>query len=286
MKVAFLGLGVMGYPMAGHLANSGHQVTVFNRTQSKADKWCQQYQGTSAPTPKQSVQDAELVFLCVGNDDDVRAICYGDDGIFAGMKAGAVLADHTTASADLAEELGNYAKQNGFGFLDAPISGGQSGAENGILTIMIGGEAEDFAKAESVMASYGKTMNLMGKHGAGQLTKMVNQIFIVGVVEALAEGLNFAMQEGLDCEKLIATLKGGAAQSWQLENRASTMVKDQFDFGFATDWMIKDLGYCLERSKKNGAPLALVEQIYGYYQDLTAQNHGKLDSSVLIKRLR
>ncbi len=288
MKVTFLGLGVMGYPMAGHMAKSGHDVTVYNRTNSKAVAWCKEYKGRYAETPKQATIGAEAVFICVGNDDDVRSVCYGDEGAFAGIeeKSGTILVDHTTASADLAEELGEYASDNGFGFLDAPVSGGQAGADNGVLTVMIGGDEKDFAIVKPAMQAYSKNMTLMGKNGAGQLTKMTNQIFIAGVVQSLSEGLNFAMNEGLDGEKLINTLKMGAAQSWQLDNRGETMVQDKFDFGFALDWMIKDLSYALERGKKNGSKLVVAELVNEYYQELSAQNHGRLDSSALIKRLR
>ncbi len=295
MKVAFIGLGVMGYPMAGHILKAGHQVTVYNRTQAKAQAWCDEYGNgniaTIADTPKKAAQGAEAIFICVGNDDDVRAICYGDDGVFAGItpdddNAKQIVVDHTTASADLAEELGQYASNNGFGFLDAPVSGGEAGAQNGALTVMVGGQMQDLQQVTPAMQCYSKNITLMGKNGAGQLTKMVNQIFITGMVQSLAEGLNFAMNEGLDCEKLIATLKMGAAQSWQLDNRAETMVQDKFDFGFGLDWMIKDLNYALARGQKNGSTLEVAEIVHGYYQELSAQNYGRMDTSALIKRLR
>ncbi len=301
MRVAFIGLGVMGYPMAGHMAKARHQVIVYNRTSAKAQKWCDEYANntsdnsrdiTSADTPKKAAMGAEAIFICVGNDDDVRAICYGDDGVFAGITPNnngttkPIVVDHTTASADLAEELGRYASKHGFGFLDAPVSGGEAGAQNGVLTVMVGGDISDLQQVTPAMQCYSKNITLMGKHGAGQLTKMVNQIFIAGLVQSLAEGLNFAINEGLDCEKLIGTLKMGAAQSWQLDNRAETMVQDKFDFGFSLDWMIKDLNYALARGQKNGAKLEVAEIVRGYYQELSAQNYGTMDTSALIKRLR
>jgi 3-hydroxyisobutyrate dehydrogenase-like beta-hydroxyacid dehydrogenase len=285
MKLAFIGLGVMGYPMAGHLARAKHDVTVYNRTRAKADKWVREFGGRAAATPREAAQGADIVFSCVGNDHDLRAVALGADGAFAGMKKGAIYADHSTVSANLARELAQAAQAGGFGFLDAPVSGGQAGAEKGILTIMVGGGAAVFATAQPVMAHYGRAVTLMGAAGAGQLTKMVNQITIVGLVQTLAEGLNFATRAGLDAKKVIEVISKGAAQSWQLENRGPTMVDDKFDFGFAVDWMRKDLQICLDEGRRNGALLpvtAVVEQWYGKLQE---KGYGRLDSSSLMKLL-
>jgi len=285
MKLAFIGLGVMGYPMAGHLARAGHDVAVFNRTGAKAGKWVAEYGGRSAPTPRAAAGGAQIVFSCVGNDNDLRQVTLGADGAFAGMQRGAVYADHSTVSANAAQELAATARAAGFGFLDAPVSGGQAGAEKGVLTIMVGGDAEAFATARPVMAHYGRAVTLMGPAGAGQLTKMVNQITVVGLVQALAEGLNFAVRAGLDAKKVIDVISKGAAQSWQLENRGPTMIDDQYDFGFAVDWMRKDLQICLDAARRNGALLpvtALVEQYYGKLQE---KGYGRLDSSSLMKLL-
>ena len=270
-KLAFLGLGVMGYPMAGHLLKKGgHDLTVYNRTAAKAQLWVKEYGGKSAATPREAVEDCDLVMMCVGNDDDVRSVVYGDNGALAGMKKGAILVDHTTASAVVAREIHAKAKEKGAGFIDAPVSGGQAGAVNGQLGIMCGGEQADFDKAKPVIDVYAKLAALIGGPGAGQLTKMVNQICIAGLVQGLAEGLAFAKKSNLDLEKVVAVISKGAAQSWQMENRWKQMNEVKFDgFGFAVDWMRKDLGICIEESKKNGARLpvtALVDQFYAHIQ--------------------
>ncbi len=285
MKVAFIGLGVMGYPMAGHLAAKGHEVTVYNRTRGKAEQWVTQHKGALAATPAEAAQGAAIVFSCVGNDHDLRDVTVGAGGAFDGVARGAIYADHSTVSADVSRELAKAAADKGFAFLDAPVSGGQAGAEKGILTVMVGGDAQAFAKAQPVMACYGRAVTHMGPVGNGQLTKMVNQISIVGLVQALAEGLNFAVRAGLDAKQVIEVISKGAAQSWQLENRGPTMVDDKFDFGFATDWMRKDLQICLDEGRRNGALLpvtALVEQYYGKLQE---KGCGRMDSSVLMKLL-
>jgi len=285
-KVAFLGLGVMGYPMAGHLkTKGGHDVTVYNRTAAKAEKWVAQFGGKSATTPKAAAQGQDFVMCCVGNDNDLREVTLGADGAFAGMTKGKLFVDHTTASAEIARELYAMAKKSGFDFLDAPVSGGQAGAENGALTVMCGGDAGPFASSEKVIAAYAKACNLLGGPGSGQLAKMVNQICIAGVVQGLAEGLHFAKKSGLDIEKLIATISKGAAQSWQMENRYKTMVADKFDFGFAVDWMRKDLSICLGEARKNGAHLpvtALVDQFYSQVQKMGGK---RWDTSSLIALL-
>jgi 3-hydroxyisobutyrate dehydrogenase len=285
-KVAFLGLGVMGFPMAGHLKNKGgHEVTVYNRTAAKAEEWAKKFGGKTAKTPKEAAEGQDFVMACVGNDNDLREVMLGKDGAFHGMKKGAVLVDHTTASAEIARELYAAAQKAGFEFVDAPVSGGQAGAENGALTVMCGGDAGAFGKAEKIIASYAKACTLMGAPGAGQLAKMVNQICIAGVVQGLAEGLHFAMKAGLDAEKLIATISKGAAQSWQMENRYKTMVDGKFDFGFAVDWMRKDLSICLAEARRNGAHLpvaALVDQFYSEVQKMGGQ---RWDTSSLIARL-
>jgi 3-hydroxyisobutyrate dehydrogenase len=282
-KVAFVGLGVMGYPMAGHLKNKGgHDVTVYNRTAAKAQKWVAQYGGKSAPTPKAAAEGQEFVMTCVGNDNDLREVMLGKDGVFAGTQKGAVVVDHTTASAAIARELHGEAKTRGFDFVDAPVSGGQAGAENGALTVMCGGEAGPFGRAEKVIAAYARACNLLGGSSSGQLAKMVNQICIAGAVQGLAEGLHFAQKAGLDIEKLIATISKGAAQSWQMENRYKTMAAGKFDFGFAVDWMRKDLGICLDEARRNGAHLpvsALVDQFYSEVQKMGGK---RWDTSSLI----
>ncbi len=286
MNIAFLGLGVMGFPMAGHLARAGHHVTVYNRNAAKAEKWVATHGGRSAPTPAAAAREAELVMLCVGNDDDVRAVANGSDGALTGMKRGAILVDHTTASANVAREIHAAAAARGVGFLDAPVSGGQAGAENGKLTVMVGGDAETFARAEPAMTHYGRAVTLMGGPGSGQLTKMVNQICIAGLVEALSEGIDFAMRAGLDAERVLDVISKGAAQSWQMENRGKTMVAGKFDFGFAVDWMRKDLGICLDEARSNGAALpvtAIVDQLYSRVQ---AMGGNRWDTSSLIKLLR
>ena len=286
-KVAFVGLGVMGYPMAGHLKNKGgHDVTVFNRTAAKADKWVAQYGGNKAPTPQAAATGQDVVFACVGNDNDVREVMLGPDGIFAGAQSGAVVVDHTTASANIARELYGEAKKRGFDFVDAPVSGGQAGAENGVLTVMCGGDEAPFGKAETIIAAYARACNLLGASGSGQLAKMVNQICIAGCVQGLAEGLHFAQKSNLDIEKLIATISKGAAQSWQMENRYKTMVAGKFDFGFAVDWMRKDLAICLDEARRNGAHLpvsALVDQFYSQVQTMGGK---RWDTSSLIALLQ
>ena len=284
-KVAFIGLGVMGFPMAGHLARAGYDVTVYNRTAARAEEWTAKYPGRAARTAAAAAQDAAFVFTCVGNDGDVRAVTMGADGAFAGMSSGAILVDHTTASADLARELEQEADRRRLGFLDAPVSGGQAGAENGQLTIMAGGRDDRFAEAEPVMRAYGKAVTLMGPAGAGQLTKMVNQICIAGLVQGLAEGVAFAQRAGLDCNQVIDVISKGAAQSWQMENRGRTMAEGKFDFGFAVNWMRKDLAICLEEARGNGARLpvtALVDQFYAQVQE---RGGGRWDTSSLIHLL-
>jgi 3-hydroxyisobutyrate dehydrogenase len=282
-KVAFLGLGVMGYPMAGHLKNKGgHDVTVYNRTAAKADKWVKQYGGKSAPTPKAAAEGQDFVMCCVGNDNDLREVTLGKDGAFAGMGKGKVFVDHTTASAEIARELHAAGKKAGFDCVDAPVSGGQAGAENGVLTVMCGGDAEPFGRAEKVIAAYARACNLIGPPGSGQLTKMVNQICIVGLVQALAEGIHFAKIARLDIEKVIATISKGAAQSWQMENRYKTMAAGKFDFGFATDWMRKDLSICLGEARRNGAHLPVTALVDQFYSQVQKMGGGRWDSSSLI----
>jgi 3-hydroxyisobutyrate dehydrogenase-like beta-hydroxyacid dehydrogenase len=284
-KVAFIGLGVMGFPMAGHLAAKGHDVTVYNRTASRADDWTKAHEGTSAPTPAAAASGAEIVFTCVGNDDDVRAIALGAEGALAGMAEGAILVDHTTASAGLARELAAAAEAKGVGFLDAPVSGGQAGAENGILTIMVGGEQAIFDRAEETMACYGRAVTLMGEAGSGQLTKMVNQICIAGLVQGLSEGVNFAMRAGLDARQVIDVISKGAAQSWQMENRAYTMIEGKFDFGFAVNWMRKDLGICLAEAHNNKARLPVTALIDQFYAQVQQRGGERWDTSSLIHLL-
>jgi 3-hydroxyisobutyrate dehydrogenase len=285
-KVAFLGLGVMGYPMAGHLKNKGgHEVTVYNRSGPKSDKWVSQHGGKKAATPKEAAEGQDFVMMCVGNDNDVREVALGANGAFAGVKKGAVFVDHTTASAEVARELYAEAKKRGFDFVDAPVSGGQAGAENGALTVMCGGDAEPFARAEKVIAAYARACNLMGASGSGQLAKMVNQICIAGLVQGLAEGLHFAKKAGLDIEKLIATISKGAAQSWQMENRYKTMAASKFDFGFAVDWMRKDLSICLSEARRNGANLPVSALVDQFYAEVQKMGGGRWDTSSLIARL-
>ncbi len=286
-KVAFIGLGVMGYPMAGHLrVKGGHEVTVYNRTGAKAQAWAAQFGGHAVATPREAALGQDMVFACVGNDDDLRQVTVGADGAFAGMAKGAIFVDHTTASADVARELHAAATAAGFGFIDAPVSGGQAGAENGVLTVMCGGDAAVYAKAEPVIAAFARACRLMGPSGAGQLTKMVNQICIGGLVQALSEGVHFAQKAGLDVEAVIEVISKGAAQSWQMENRYRTMNEGKFDFGFAVDWMRKDLSICLEEARRNGAQLpvtALVDQFYAEVQKLGG---GRWDTSSLLARLK
>ncbi len=285
-KVAFLGLGVMGYPMAGHLkSKGGHDVTVYNRTAEKAAKWAAQFGGKAAKTPKEAAEGQDFVMMCVGNDHDVREVALGAQGAYSGMKKGAVFVDHTTASAEIARELYAEAKKRGFDFVDAPVSGGQAGAENGVLTVMCGGDAEPFARAEKVIAAYARACNLMGSPGSGQLAKMVNQICIAGLVQGLAEGLHFAKKAGLDIEKLIATISKGAAQSWQMENRYKTMAANKFDFGFAVDWMRKDLSICLGEARKNGAHLPVTALVDQFYSEVQKMGGKRWDTSSLIARL-
>src|ERR1700681_2224389 len=285
-KVAFLGLGVMGYPMAGHLkAKGGHDVTVYNRTAAKADTWGAQYGGKSAKTPKEAAQGQEFVMACVGNDHDLREVMLGQNGAFEGMRKGAVLVDHTTASAEIARELYAEAKKRGFDFIDAPVSGGQAGAENGVLTVMCGGDAGPYARAEKVIAAYARMCKLLGGAGAGQLTKMVNQICIAGLVEGLSEGIHFAKKAGLDIDAVIETISKGAAQSWQMENRYKTMAAGKFDFGFAVDWMRKDLAICLGEARKNGANLPVTALIDQFYAEVQKMGGKRWDTSSLIARL-
>lgn len=285
MKLAFLGLGVMGYPMAGHLQKAGHSVTVYNRNAEKSAKWVATYGGASAATPREAAQGADIVMMCVGNDNDVRSVVYGDDGALAGMKAGAILVDHTTASAELARELDAAAKAQGKGFIDAPVSGGQAGAENGKLGIMCGGDQATFDAAKDVLNVYAKALVRIGDAGAGQLTKMVNQICIAGLVQALSEALAFAQKSGIDAKLVLEVISKGAAQSWQMENRGTTMIDGKFDFGFAVDWMRKDLGICLEEAKRNGARLPVTALVDQFYADVQQAGGGRLDTSSLIKRL-
>ena len=289
-KVAFLGLGVMGWPMAGHLALAGHTVTVFNRTAAKAQAWVQAFAATGrahhASTPREAAQGADIVLMCVGNDDDVRSVVLGPDGALAGMQSGSILIDHTTASAQLARELYASAQQQGVAFVDAPVSGGQAGAQNGQLTIMCGGDEVAFATAEPVMACFGRTVTLMGPSGSGQLTKMVNQICIAGLVQGLSEAVAFGQKAGLDMDKALQVIGKGAAQSWQLDNRGSTMVRDEFNFGFAVDWMRKDLGLVLQEAQRNGARLPVTALVDQFYADVQAQGGGRWDTSSLIARLR
>jgi len=285
MNVAFVGLGVMGYPMAGYLAKHGHKVVVYNRTVDKAESWCEEYDGRSAATPAAAVADADMVFVCVGNDDDVREVVLGDNGALPAMRPQTVLVDHTTASAAIAKELAGLADANAVGFLDAPLSGGQAGAENGQLTIMVGGQRDVFERASPVMNAYAKAITLIGPAGSGQLAKMVNQLCIAGIVQGLAEGLHFAKHAGLNPEVVIEAISKGAAQSWQMENRWQTMVNGEFEFGFAVDWMRKDLGIALTEAKANGANLelaALVDRFYAEVQDLGGS---RWDTSSLIARL-
>ena len=285
MKLAFLGLGVMGYPMAGHLAAKGHEVTVYNRTAAKAEAWVKEYGGAHRVTPAAAATGAEIVFTCVGNDDDVRQVVRGEQGALAGMRGGAILVDHTTASAELAREIAGAAQAQGVSFLDAPVSGGQAGAVNGKLTIMVGGEEPPFRKAAPVMAHYGRAVTLMGPVGSGQLTKMVNQICIAGLVQALSEGLNFAVRAGLDPKLVVEVISKGAAQSWQMENRAHTMVDGKFDFGFAVDWMRKDLAICLSEARRNKSALPVTALVDQFYQRIQERGGRRWDTSSLIHLL-
>jgi 3-hydroxyisobutyrate dehydrogenase len=285
-KVAFLGLGVMGYPMAGHLKNKGgHEVTVYNRNAAKAAQWVKEYGGRSAATPKEAAAGQDFVMMCVGNDNDVREVALGANGAFQAIGKGAVFVDHTTASAEVARELYAAAQKGGFGFVDAPVSGGQAGAQNGVLTVMCGGDAEPYAKAEPVIAAYARMCKLLGPAGSGQLTKMVNQICIAGLVQGLAEAIHFAKKAGLDVEAVIATISKGAAQSWQMENRYKTMNEGKFDFGFAVDWMRKDLSICLGEARKNGAHLPVAALVDQFYSEVQRMGGNRWDTSSLIARL-
>ena len=284
-KVAFLGLGVMGFPMAGHLKRAGHDVVVYNRTPAVAARWVEEFAGTSAPTPREASAEREFVFACVGNDDDLRSVLLGVEGAFGGMRQGAIFIDHTTASAYIARELDREAKGRGFGFIDAPVSGGQAGAQNAQLTIMCGGDARDYARSEPVLAAYARSCRLMGPVGAGQLTKMVNQICIAGLLQALSEGLRFAEAAQLDPQLAIDVISKGAAQSWQMDNRHKTMIARNFDFGFAVDWMRKDLAICLDEARRNGASLPVTALVDQFYRDIQAKGGGRWDTCSLITRL-
>ncbi len=286
-KVAFVGLGVMGFPMAGHLAaKGGHEVTVFNRTGAKADAWAAKFGGKTAATPAAAAKGAQIIFCCVGDDPDLREVMLGKDGVFSGADKGAIIVDHTTASAKIARELSAEADKRGFKFLDAPVSGGQAGAENGALTVMVGGDAAAFETVKPVAMNFSKAVTLMGSSGSGQLAKMVNQICIAGLVQALSEGINFAQKAGLDAKLLLDVISKGAAQSWQMENRGKTMADDKFEFGFAVDWMRKDLRIAMEQAKEIGAPLPVTEQVDKFYADVQQLGGNRWDTSSLIRRFR
>ena len=285
-NVAFIGLGVMGYPMAGFISKAGHNVTVFNRTKSKAEKWVNEYKGKMAETPAEATKNAEYIFTCVGNDNDLREVTFGDNGVFKTIKKGCVYVDNSTVSAEISRELYKAAKDKSFDFLDAPISGGQAGAEGGILTVMVGGDEEVFKKAESVIDCYSKKVKLIGKSGSGQLTKMMNQMCIAGAVQGLSEAINFGINAGLDMDVVMETISKGAAQSWQMENRYRTMTDDKFDYGFAVDWMRKDLKIVIEEAKKNGSPVPTTELIDGYYAKVQEMGGNRWDSSSLIALLK
>jgi len=286
ITIGFIGLGVMGYPMAGHLAKSGHDVRVFNRSTEKAQQWLAEHSGTGAETPREAAAGANFVFSIVGNDDDVRSVAYGDDGLITALEAGAVFVDHTTTSAELARELAGAAEARGCGFLDAPVSGGEAGAEQGNLTIMVGGDEQTFAHTEPVMGTYAKMIRRMGDTGRGQLTKMVNQICIAGILQGLAEGLRFAELAGLDIDAVVDVISKGAAQSWQMDNRHAAMAAGEFDFGFAVDWMRKDLDIAMRAGEQLGAPLDLARMVDGFYADVQEIGGGRWDTSSLIQRLR
>jgi len=285
MKVGFIGLGVMGFPMAGHLAKAGHEVVVYNRTASKAALWQKQHKNNTASTPAELARQCEIVFSCVGNDKDIEEVTLGTHGAFASMKPGSIFIDHTTTSAAIAKNLASHAQQKGFAFLDAPVSGGQAGAENGVLSIMVGGDETIFERAKPVMAAYGRTIALIGGSGAGQLCKMVNQICFAGVVQSLAEGIHFGKAEGLDMEKVFAVISGGAAQSWQMVNRHKTMLEGKYDFGFAVDWMRKDLDMLLAEAKEKNIELPITKILDGYYADIQKMGGGRWDTSSLLARL-
>jgi len=285
-KVSFIGLGVMGYPMAGYISKAGHSVTVYNRTTAKADNWLKEYKGLKAETPKKAVVDADFIFTCVGNDNDLKEVTFGENGIFKSIKNGAIYIDNTTASATIAKEIYNYSLKNNFGFLDAPVSGGQAGAENGSLTVMIGGDKDNFDKAKHIIDCYSKKMQLLGPSGSGQLAKMVNQICIAGLVQGLSEAINFGLNAGLKMEDVVDVISKGAAQSWQMDNRFKTMIDDKFDFGFAVDWMRKDLKIAMDEAKKNNSPLPVTKIIDEYYDEIQKMGGKRWDTSSLIKRLR
>ncbi|WP_270730461.1 NAD(P)-dependent oxidoreductase [Shimia sp. Alg240-R146] len=285
-KVAFLGLGVMGYPMAGHLAKAGHDVCVFNRTTAKAEAWAKEHGGRFGATPQEAVAGADFVMCCVGNDDDLRQVCVGDSGAFSGMSEGTIFVDHTTVSAKVTAELYREAKTRGISFVDGPVSGGQAGAENGVLSIMCGGDQQIYDSAEPIMQAYGRSIKRLGESGAGQLTKMVNQICIAGLVQGLSEGLHFAEKAGLDGRAVVDVIAGGAAGSWQMANRYETMIDDEFEHGFAVDWMRKDLGICLDTADEVGASLPVTALVDQFYKDVQKLGGGRWDTSSLIKRLR
>ena len=285
-KVSFIGLGVMGYPMAGYISKAGHSVTVYNRTTTKADKWIKEYKGLKADTPSKAAENADFIFTCVGNDNDLKEVTFGDNGIFKSIKNGAIYIDNTTASATIAKEIYNYSLKNNFGFLDAPVSGGQAGAENGALTVMIGGDKATYDKSKHIIDCYSKKMQLLGPSGSGQLAKMVNQICIAGLVQGLSEAINFGMNAGLKMEDVIDVISKGAAQSWQMDNRFKTMIDDKFDFGFAVDWMRKDLKIAMDEAKKNNSPLPITKIIDDYYGEIQKMGGNRWDTSSLIKRFR
>ena len=285
-KVSFIGLGVMGYPMAGYISKAGHNVTVYNRTKSKAEKWIKEYKGKIAETPEEAAKDSDFVFTCVGNDEDLKEVTIGKKGIFNTIKKNSIYIDNTTASAKVAKELHKNAKAQGFGFLDAPVSGGQAGAEKGALTVMVGGDKDDFDKAKHIIDCYSKKVQLLGPSGSGQLAKMVNQICIAGLVQGLSEAINFGLNAGLKMEDVIEVISKGAAQSWQMENRFKTMIDDKFEFGFAVDWMRKDLKIAMDEAKKNNSPLPITEIIDGYYDEIQKMGGNRWDTSSLIRRLR
>jgi len=285
-KVSFIGLGVMGYPMAGYISKAGHDVTVYNRTKSKADKWIKEYKGKIAETPEDAAKNSDFVFTCVGNDNDLKEVAIGPKGIFNTIKKGAIYIDNTTASASVARELYKNAKSHGFSFLDAPVSGGQAGAEKGALTVMVGGDNEDFQKAKDIINCYSKKVQLLGPSGSGQLAKMVNQICIAGLVQGLSEAINFGLNAGLKMEQVIEVISKGAAQSWQMDNRHKTMIDDKFDFGFAVDWMRKDLKIAMDEAKKNNSPLPITKIIDGYYEEIQKMGGNRWDTSSLIRRFK
>jgi 3-hydroxyisobutyrate dehydrogenase len=285
-KVAFLGLGVMGFPMAGHLARAGHHVAVYNRTLKKAERWADEYGGRIAATPREAAEGAQIVFACVGNDDDLRSVALGDKGAFAGMTKDTIFFDNTTASAEVARHLHYEGRKGGLHFIDAPVSGGQAGAVNGMLTVMCGGDAEPFARAQPVATAFARAVTLVGPSGAGQLAKMVNQITIVGLLQGLSEGINFGLAAGLDMTLVLQVIGKGAAQSWQMDNRGTTMIEDKFDFGFAVDWMRKDLGLCLDEARRNGAALPVAALVDQFYADIQSMGGNRWDTSSLIRRLR